>query len=195
MDVNGYLLYESLVKYPKNDIKQLNTQFHGLEMHHIKYAIGDNQNRETCLDYLACSDLNIGCNISNDLLSLSLTTSDIFKLNHKLVDIGSAFNPRLDERLKFGLKYYVYLLFGLSNFQKNEHSPTVDALLTLWTYYYVMANEKNGLEHGHGLPTMDSRLYIASLLSDFIKEKRKWPKHYYRRRKTTPDNDNYPLLM
>lgn len=42
LDVNGNLLYESLVKYFKNDIKQLNTQFHGLEMHHIKYAIGDN---------------------------------------------------------------------------------------------------------------------------------------------------------
>lgn len=129
------MLYEFLVKYPKNDIKQLNTQFYGLEMNHIKYAIGDNlgdnQNRKTCLDYLACSDLNIGCNIRNDLLSLSLTTSDIFKLNHKLVDIGSAFNPRLDERVQFGLKYYVYLRFRLSNFQKNEQSPTVDAFLTL----------------------------------------------------------------
>ena len=31
LDKNGHLLYESLVKYPQNDIKQLNTKFHGIE--------------------------------------------------------------------------------------------------------------------------------------------------------------------
>jgi len=93
IDTNKKLLYESLVKFPKSDIKQLNTRFHGIELHHLKYAIGNNQNRETCLDFLACCDYVIGCNIKSDLAALSLSSIDILKLGHKLIDIGTAFNP------------------------------------------------------------------------------------------------------
>lgn len=194
LNTEGHLLYESLVKYPQNDIKQLNTRFHGVELHHIKYAIGDNQNRETCLDYLCCCDIIVGCNLKSDLNSLSLTTLDIMKLSHKLVDIGTAFNPRIDERIQFGLKYYSYLLFELNDFQRKKHSPTSDAIMTLWIYYYTMAQEETGLKCGKGQPTIISRLYIASLLNTFIIEKKKWPIHYYKKKKTTPDNDEYPIL-
>ena len=150
---NKHLLYESLVKYSQKDIKQLNTKFHGIELHHIKYAIGSNQNQETCLDYIACCDLIIGCNIKNDLNALSLSLQDIQKINHKLVDIGIALNPRMDCRIQFGLKYYAHLLLGLNNFQKREHSPTIDALATLWVYYYVKG--RRGTEKRQKTPYFD----------------------------------------
>ena len=156
-----------------------------------RYAIGNNQNRETCLDYLCCCDI-IECNLQSDLSSLSLTPLDISKLGHKL-DVGTTLNPRIDERIQFGLKYYAYLLLELTNFQRREHSPAIDALVTLWVYYYAMSKEKAGLKHGNGHPTMTSRIYIANFLADSIKEQRKWPHHYYQKSKTTPGRDQYPL--
>jgi len=90
------------------------------------------------------------------------------KLGHKLVDIGTAFNPRIDERIQFGLKYYSYLLFELNDFQRKKHSPTSDAIMTLWIYYYTMAQEGTGLKWGKKQPNIISRLYIANLLNNFI---------------------------
>ena len=192
MDTNGHVLY--LVKFPQKDIKQFNTRFHEVEFHHTRYAIGNNQNRETCLEYLCCCDIIIGCNLQSDLSSLSLTPLDISKLSHKLVDIDTTLNPRMDDGIQFGLKYYAYLLLELTNFQKREHSPTIDALVTLWVYYYAMSKEEEGLRRGRGQPTLTSRLYIANLLTNFIKNKEKWPPHYYFKNKRMPSNDEHPIL-
>ena len=126
--------------------------------------------------------------------ALSLTLQDIQKINHKLVDIGIALNPRIDCRKQIGLKYYAHLLLGLNNFQKREHSPTIDALVTLWVYYYAMSKEEEELKRGKGHPTLTSRLYIANLLTNFIKNKEKWPPHYYFKNKRMASNDEHPLL-
>ena len=181
-----------LVKFPQKDIKQFNTRFHEVELHNTRY--GNNQNRETCLDYLCRCDIIIGCNLQSNLSSLSLTPLDISKLSHKLVDVGTTLNPRMDKRIQFGLKYYAYPLLELTNFQRREHSPAIDALVTLWVYYYAMSKEKAGLKHKKGHPTITSRIYIANLLAYSIKEQRKWPHHYYQKSKTTPGRDQNLLL-
>lgn len=77
-----------------------------------------------------------------------------------MVVIGFTLNPRIDNRIQFGFKYYPHLLLGLDNFHKREHSPTIYALVTLWVYYYAMIKEEKGLNQGRGHPT--SRLYIAN---------------------------------
>lgn len=50
-------------------------------MHRIKYAIGNNQDRVTCLGYIACCNIIIGCNLMNELDALFLSSQDTQKLN------------------------------------------------------------------------------------------------------------------
>ena len=53
---------------------------------------------------------------------------------------------------------------------------------------------RNWTQEWKWTPALMSRYYVADLLTTFVEDQQKWPLHYYHRRKTTPGNDEYPLL-
>ena len=62
MGGNKTLLYESLAKPKKTEIRNIGTRFHRLDLDDVKFAWHFNMIREQVINYLTRADLIIGFN-------------------------------------------------------------------------------------------------------------------------------------
>ena len=84
----GRTALEEFVRYPKYQIADMGTKFHGLLFDGIKNAGHISAIRGRVIKYIAATDVLVGCNVASDLRSLGFTMGDYIAVRQKVRDVG-----------------------------------------------------------------------------------------------------------
>lgn len=136
VNIDGTVVWESIVKWPRALIVNIGTVFHGLTWDHIRPWCNINYTRKGVLDLIFEADFIITAGCDTDFRSLLIRSIDYEAFRIKVRDIGTFYSPRqtlFNNMQPIALRFIVYFMFEKVT-QTEHHSPVVDAFYTLLAY-------------------------------------------------------------